>query len=45
MSEFRTSYYKFDSPHEDDVPIKEDAYLMHAPDHNKGIFKICMSNF
>lgn len=38
MSEFHTSYQKFESAQEDDVSIKEDAYLMHAPDHNKGTF-------
>jgi len=40
MSEFQTSYYKFDSPNENDAPVNEEAYLMHVPDRNKGIVHV-----
>nr|CAB3224237.1 autophagy-related protein 9A [Phallusia mammillata] len=35
MTDFHTSYYKFDSPSDEDQPANEDAYLMHVPDRNK----------
>ena len=37
MSEFQTSYYKFDSPPEDDDSKNEVEYLMHVPDRSKGM--------
>ncbi|CAK8695951.1 autophagy-related protein 9A-like [Clavelina lepadiformis] len=35
MSEFHTSYYKFDSPNEEDNGCHEGAFLMPVPDTNK----------
>nr|XP_018666906.1 autophagy-related protein 9A [Ciona intestinalis] len=35
MAEFQTSYYKFDSPSDEEIPNNEEAYLMHAADRNK----------